>query len=389
MDIEIGGAPASSLPNGYHRRQLGAAISARYQELIILPTEKCNFRCTYCYEDFAIGKMTKTTQRAIELLIDRRITGLSRLALSWFGGEPLLAKDVVLRLARHAHQACEALGVAFEGGMTTNGYLLDRATFDQLLACNQNFFQITLDGWEAHHDSHRRRADGQGTFARIWSNLLSMKRSDNLFEVVVRVHVRRDNFGSVDTLMDRYAEHFHGDPRFRLDFQNLRDLGGEGGKTITDPIGSEEATALLDRFLARVQATHRSTQAAQVSAQTASAGAETTRRPMGESAGSRRSSELSQNEPYICYAARPNSILIRANGRIGKCTVAFSDPRNDLGYLGDEGTLHINNAKLQPWIRGLGSLDNHETACPLDGLPASHLESPVPGRKVVPIVAAS
>ncbi len=29
--------------------------------LILMPTEQCNFRCTYCYEDFAIGKMSKST----------------------------------------------------------------------------------------------------------------------------------------------------------------------------------------------------------------------------------------------------------------------------------------------------------------------------------------
>jgi len=27
-------------------------------QLILLPTEQCNFRCTYCYEDFAIGRMS-------------------------------------------------------------------------------------------------------------------------------------------------------------------------------------------------------------------------------------------------------------------------------------------------------------------------------------------
>ena len=43
------------LPHGFGRGQLAAAISPRVQELILLPTEKCNFRCTYCYEDFKIS----------------------------------------------------------------------------------------------------------------------------------------------------------------------------------------------------------------------------------------------------------------------------------------------------------------------------------------------
>jgi uncharacterized protein len=36
--------------------QIAATISRKVQQLIILPTEKCNFRCSYCYEDFMIGK---------------------------------------------------------------------------------------------------------------------------------------------------------------------------------------------------------------------------------------------------------------------------------------------------------------------------------------------
>jgi uncharacterized protein len=44
------------LPNGFTRAQVGAALSPRFQQLTILPTEKCNFRCTYCYEDFELGK---------------------------------------------------------------------------------------------------------------------------------------------------------------------------------------------------------------------------------------------------------------------------------------------------------------------------------------------
>ena len=54
-----------TLPNGFTRCQIAAAISPRIQELILLPTEKCNFRCTYCYEDFELGKMSEETRRTV------------------------------------------------------------------------------------------------------------------------------------------------------------------------------------------------------------------------------------------------------------------------------------------------------------------------------------
>jgi uncharacterized protein len=124
------GAPSMAsptrLPNGFTTRQIAAAISSRAQELILLPTEKCNFRCEYCYEDFELGKMSESIQLAIERFVERRIDGLDQLTFSWFGGEPLVAKDVVLRLSAYAKKLCDQRSVRFLGGMTTNAYLLER-----------------------------------------------------------------------------------------------------------------------------------------------------------------------------------------------------------------------------------------------------------------------
>lgn len=33
-------------------RKMLRALDNRILKLTVLPTEKCNFRCTYCYEDF-------------------------------------------------------------------------------------------------------------------------------------------------------------------------------------------------------------------------------------------------------------------------------------------------------------------------------------------------
>ena len=65
---------------------IAEALSPRILSLILLPTEKCNFRCTYCYEDFAIGRMQPSVVRGIKALITHRVPHLDRLNISWFGG---------------------------------------------------------------------------------------------------------------------------------------------------------------------------------------------------------------------------------------------------------------------------------------------------------------
>src|SRR3979490_3029402 len=74
------------------------SFDPRHLELIILPTERCNFRCTYCYEDFKLGKMSRKVVDAIKLLLAARVNDLHSLQLSWFGGEPLLAKEIILEV---------------------------------------------------------------------------------------------------------------------------------------------------------------------------------------------------------------------------------------------------------------------------------------------------
>ena len=346
---------------------ISSSLSNKIQQLIILPTEKCNFRCTYCYEDFSIGKMKESVQVSIERFMELRIPELSELSLHWFGGEPLLAKEVVLRLAAHAKKLCELYGTSLNGGLTTNGYVLTFELFEELLSYNQRFFQITLDGWQSGHDAVRKMANGRGSFERIWENLRGTRRSDNLFKIQTRIHVRRDNLESLELLVDNLAREFGSDPRYSLDFEHLRNLGGPGGNSVDRPLTLAELRTIEVELRRRYDNVLASVVGKSVSVVP-------TGRPAGDSnADEGKLEALPEASPYICYAAKPNSLLIRADGRIGKCTVALNDDRNTIGQVNADGTLTINNDQLRPWLRGLTNLDGKALGCPLGGLPAASL----------------
>ena len=358
------------LGNGYTRREIANAITPRRLGLIVLPTERCNLRCEYCYEDYAIGKMTPETQRAVELFIQRRVPRLEVFSLSWFGGEPLVAKDVVLRLSRFANEQCTEHGVGLNGSLTTNAYLLDKQTFEDLLELKQNNYQITLDGWREAHDAVRRFADGRGSFDRIWENLLAAKTVESNFTINLRIHVRRDNIETLPELMQEIAKAFGNDARFSLKFQHVRNLGGEGGQRIKSPVGRNELygieATLRDVYQRSLAAIGKAVVesdgalengAAQDMLDVQPAPKETRCSPQAEDSAAKFAT-------YICYAAQPNSLIIRADGRIAKCTVHFGDDMNTLGHIRDDGTLDIDNAKIKPWIRGLEFLNAADLRCP-------------------------
>ena len=63
--------------------------------LEILPTEKCNFRCIYCYETYDREPMCEETLKGIVSFVKSRIKFSNSLKVAWFGGEPLLSMDIL------------------------------------------------------------------------------------------------------------------------------------------------------------------------------------------------------------------------------------------------------------------------------------------------------
>ncbi|WP_438274199.1 radical SAM protein [Nitrobacter sp.] len=313
------------------------AISPKILELIIFPTEKCNFRCTYCYEDFSIGKMKPKTIQAIKNLIDHRISELSLLKLAWFGGEPLLAKNIILDLCRFGKKrASEAASCDFYSSMTTNGYLLDIETAKELSSAGVWEYQITLDGPADSHDRTRPTQFGDGTYQRIWNNLVALRASDLKFSIILRLHFGPHNIEVFPAFISEIVAQFGNDNRFCVDLQGVQDWGGPKTGSFKTFSRKERADllanfqALIDGHLPR-----------------AHDGPGTT----------------------ICYAAKANSFVIRADGAIGKCTVALSDERNHLGRLADDGTMELRSGKLAPWMRGITTLDSGALSCPFGSMP--------------------
>jgi uncharacterized protein len=87
------GNPMNNI-KGFSKNELKASLMPDIFHLILFPTEECNFRCVYCYEDFAIGNMQPWLIDATKALLSKKIPHLKHLHLSWFGGEPLVAKKM-------------------------------------------------------------------------------------------------------------------------------------------------------------------------------------------------------------------------------------------------------------------------------------------------------
>lgn len=312
-----------------------SAVDERLFELILFPTEKCNFRCTYCYEDFKVGKMARPVIDGVKALIDHKLGTIRDLTVQWFGGEPLLAVPVIEEISEHILSRISTRpDVAYRAIMTTNGYLLGPAVYERMVSLGVCHFQVSFDGDEDVHDTTRRTADASGDgFRRIWENLRSIKRSRSSAEVVLRLHLTAENTRSIQALVERLVCEFGGDDRFWVFFKPVSRLGGPNDASL--PIlGEEEAERLKCRL----------------------AGTAAPRLQVFN--------ERFDRGPYVCYASKANSLAVRADGTIAKCTVALSDESNRVGRLLEDGRIAFDRERLMSWLRGLESLDPGELACP-------------------------
>lgn len=296
-----------------------------------MPTEACNFRCAYCYETFALKRMTPSLVSGVKRLIERRAPRASRMQLSWFGGEPLLVPDILEEVGAHARRICQANDVPFTSDCTTNGYLLSADRLSALPRAGIELLHISLDGDKHAHDETRVLASGKGTFDMIWRNLEAIADSALPVKVLLRLHYLDTTVDSVLALARRITSRFGDDARFSHYFKAVGRLGGPRDADL--PIMNREDRAETERRLAAATG--------------------------GMTPEQRRVASGS------CYAGHPWSFVVRSDGSLSKCTVALYEPFNSIGRLNPDGTVEIDRDRLQPWISALLSGDPGDVACPL------------------------
>ncbi len=284
----------------------------------LMPTEGCNFRCPYCYEDHNRGGMTRDTLDRIEEYITAQAPHYKQVVLAWFGGEPTLCKDTVLEVSELVQSLQKQCDFQYAANMTTNGYLLDEKLFRQFYQAGITSYQITLDGW--NHDKTRPHVSGKGTLQTIIENLMELSKlspEEYPFHITLRHNILAgdEDYSWYDYLYRLFGQ----DKRFAVLVRAVGDWGGETVRTLP----------LL----------HRNTAGALIAKHTSYLD------KIGMLCQNHQTGPLSQ----VCYASYPHSMVFRADGTISKCTVALDHPKNQLGWVDPEKGVVIDPEVNRQW----------------------------------------
>lgn len=189
-------------------RRLTSNYAGHSMLLTIAPTRDCNFGCPYCFEENRTASlMTEETEERLVAFIEKH-KHVDRLALTWYGGEPLLHFDKI----RSLNDKIDKLGKKYSSFLVTNGYFLTPEVIAQLNDLHITNIQITLDGKKETHDSRRFLIGGAPTFDVIVGNIDALMASD--WEGVLRVRVNvdpsnREEYAYVHNFIkDRFPELF-------------------------------------------------------------------------------------------------------------------------------------------------------------------------------------
>ena len=166
---------------------IGEIQNSRLNMICLQVTQACNLTCSYCpYANITNGKLQRdhanrfmnyeTAKKAIDFYLEHS-GDMERAGIGFYGGEPLLAFDLIKQVVEYAND--RFLGKDLLFNLTTNGTLLTDEMIE-FFADNKFSLMFSIDGPEKIHDVNRKRRDGNGSFQVAYGNL--MKTYKKYFE---------------------------------------------------------------------------------------------------------------------------------------------------------------------------------------------------------------
>jgi uncharacterized protein len=126
-------------------------------------TKDCNLRCTYCFKGENVhrgaSRMSLSTAMAAVDWVIAASYGARQLWVNLFGGEPLLAFQIIRQLVPYAKRKAASHGKEIQFGCTTNLTLIDAEIADFFRTWGMGW-HCSIDGPPEVQDRQRPTADG-------------------------------------------------------------------------------------------------------------------------------------------------------------------------------------------------------------------------------------
>ena len=183
-------------------------LFSELKQMNLILTNACNLACTYCYEQHGkdFGRFTpESLLTAYRFLVNAN--GHQRKVFQFFGGEPLIHKQLILNFIRdNVEELRENAKGDFNTvvGCVTNGLLLNQELVEEYFAHDFTWMLISLDTDRAEVD---HREIGQSKIDKLMEQIRNIPELPKKQKrVTIRVTLARENAPYFQSFVDNLYE---------------------------------------------------------------------------------------------------------------------------------------------------------------------------------------
>lgn len=169
-----------------------------FLHLTLLPTLDCCCSCYYCFEKNRQSLYME--ENVVDSIIEfiKRKQGLERLHITWFGGEPLMGKNIIKYFYKQLSSFFEGI---YSSDIITNGIFLNDEAIDLISECQISEIQISLDGLKDTHNKIKKCDVTDDVYEKTLSNVERLVQKLHDVNVNLRVNFSKD---TIDDFVESY-----------------------------------------------------------------------------------------------------------------------------------------------------------------------------------------
>lgn len=284
--------------------------SSPFIHLTIMMSESCNFSCGYCNQGQVKDKTILSDEVISEVCsyIHAVSCKNSVVDISWFGGEPLLSLNQLLKSSDRVRTVCQSIHAKYNARVLTNGFLFTVACAKKLYNHGISVAQVSFDGDRTSHNNSRYVIKGIDTYELILANLKDVLETVPEFKISLRVNVSAANVNSLPALIsDLVSKGFNNYKNFVVYFGHIYDPTRsdiDDAPSIDDILLDHKAFALAELKMNRLLLQN----------------------------GFRASHTINETRGN-CIATQSNSFVLRPDGQLHKCYIPVSNEKNSCGSI--------------------------------------------------------
>ena len=184
------------------RRHWKTVNNAEELNITVVATLNCNSDCVYCYQRNLNLQYAEMTEVDFDGLYEFLLKVPQRnIHINWYGGEPLLAKDQILKFCARADKDKRH---TYTFSSSTNASIYDEKFFRMMERYGLTNVSVSFVGTGAIHGTLRPSTECD--VDRVIRNIISMTRYTN---VIVNLNLCKSNIGNIKEIFGELSGYRH------------------------------------------------------------------------------------------------------------------------------------------------------------------------------------